>query len=256
MLTPQEGRALLEAVRGDQNRAFYFVLLTTGLRRGEALGLQWSDLELEGPSGGVLHVRHQLQWPKGVATLVPVKTRKGVRTIPLPRMTVEALLERRSLQMSEKSVIGGSQWRAGDLVFNSADGAPFHRNTMMKQFQRHLRAARLTQLRLHDLRHTYGSLLMSQGVPLKTISDLMGHASIEVTADVYLHSLDVHVRDTARMVENALGAPASVTAGTGRCPACGQPLNAAGSNIVVDPPSPEPHAAAPKARYLTTAGTT
>lgn len=77
-------------------------------------------------------------------------------------------------------------------------------------------------LRPHDLRHTYGSLLMSEGVSLKTISDLMGHASIEVTANIYLHSLDVQVRDTPRSLEKALAAPDPTA--LGRCPACGQLL--------------------------------
>lgn len=227
MLTPQEGCALLECVRGDRNEAFYFVLLTAGLRRGEALGLQWSDLELQGQNGGALHVRHQLQWPKGVPTLLPVKTRKGMRTIPLPRMTIDVLLERRARQMNEKAQLG-AEWRAGDLVFNSEAGAPLHRTTITKQFEARLKRAGLRHLRLHDLRHTYGSLLMSQGVPLKTISDLLGHASIEVTADVYLHSMDVHVRDTANLVERALGRAATQKVEVGCCPACGRPLAAGG----------------------------
>ena len=84
-----------------------------------------------------------------------------------------------------------------------------------------MRAAGLEHLRPHDLRHTYGSLLMSQGVPLKTISELLGHASIEVTADIYLHSLDVQVWDTAQSVEKALAAPALPS---GNCPMCGQPV--------------------------------
>ena len=238
MLTPQEGRALLAAVRGDRNEAFYFVLLTAGLRRGEALGLQWSDLELQGPNGGALAVSHQLQWPKGVATIVPVKTRKGLRTIPLPRMTVEVLLERRALQVDERKQIGDARWRAGDLVFNSEQGAPLHRTTVTKQFQAHLRRAGLGPLRLHDLRHTYGSLLMSQGVPLKTISDLLGHASIEVTADIYLHSMDVQVRDTARMLENALAAPVTATGEMSYCPSCGQPMPATGPDVAKSPRGP------------------
>ena len=67
-----------------------------------------------------------------------------------------------------------------------------------------MRTAGLDHLRPHDLRHTYDSLLMSHGVPLKTISELLGHASIEVTADIYLHSVDVQVRDTAQSVQKAL----------------------------------------------------
>jgi integrase len=235
MLSPQEGRALLDAVHGDRNEAFYLVLLTAGLRRGEALGLQWSDLELNDANGGTVHVRHQLQWPNGVPTVVPVKTRRGVRAIPLPRITVEALFERRSFQTSEKVRIGSAHWRAGDLVFNSERGAPLHRTTITKQFQAHLKRTGLRPLRLHDLRHTYGSLLMSQGAPLKTISDLLGHASIEITADIYLHSLDVQVRDTARMVENALAAPVSTIGDAAYCPTCGQPVTATGPDLVKTP---------------------
>ena len=221
-LTPQEAQCLLDAVRGDRLEAFYLVLLTAGLRRGEALGLRWADLELDEPSGGTLHVRQQLQWPRGKPTLVPVKSRKGVRSIPLPSFTAEALRQRAAIQVSERRAVGESGWRAPGLVFNSEDGAPLHRNTITKQFHSKLKAAGLRHLRLHDLRHTYGSLLMSQGVPLKTISELMGHASIEVTADIYLHSLDVQVRDTARSLEKALGE--STRGNTNLCPTCGRLL--------------------------------
>lgn len=226
MLPPEGARALLDVVRGDRLEAFYLVLLTAGLRRGEALGLRWADLEIDGPEGGMLHVRQQLQWPKGVPTLVPLKSRKSVRSIPLPGITVEALRVRRDLQRLERAFVGEDAWRAEGLVFNSEEGAPLHRNTITKQFHARVKAADLVRLRPHDLRHTYGSLLMSQGVPLKTISDLMGHASIDVTADIYLHSLDVQVRDTARSVERALAAPSPGE--DGRCPTCGQVMAQSG----------------------------
>jgi len=221
MLTPEQARALLDVISGDRLEAFYLVLLTAGLRRGEALGLRWADLELDGPNGGMLYVRQQLQWPNGKATLVPVKSRKGMRSVPLPSLTVHVLRERLALQEAERRLIAEDAWRAAGLVFNSEGGAPLHRNTITNQFHARVKAAGLERLRPHDLRHTYGSLLMSQGVPLKTISDLMGHASIEVTADIYLHSLDVQVRDTARSIEKALAAPALPS---GRYPTCGQPV--------------------------------
>ena len=143
------------------------MLLTAGLRRGEALGLRWADLELDGQNGGLLHVRQQLQWPHGKPTLVPVKSRKGVRSIPLPNLTVQALRERGVLQEAERRLVGEQSWRALDLVFNSEEGAPLHRNTITNQFHARVKAAGLERLRPHDLRHTYGSLLMSQGVPLR-----------------------------------------------------------------------------------------
>ena len=222
MLTPDQARALLDVIRGDRLEAFHLLLLTAGLRRGEALGLCWDDLELDGPEGATVHVRHQLQWPGGQATIVSLKSRKAVRSIPLPSITVEALRTRREQQSVERALIGEDNWRAGNLVFNSGEGAPLHRNTIVKQFHVHIRSAGIDRLRPHDLRHTYGSLLMSQGVPLKTISELMGHASIEITADIYLHSLDVQVRDTARSVEKALAPGPGSAAGV--CPTCGQTM--------------------------------
>ena len=99
-----------------------------------------------------------------------------------------------------------------------------HRSTIARRFHERLKAAGIPLMRLHDLRHTYGSLLMSQGVPLKMISELMGHASIEVTADIYLHTLDVQVHDTARSVERALAGGSDVLGSVRRCQACGQPL--------------------------------
>jgi integrase len=222
-LTPEDARALLNAVQGDRLEALYMVLLTAGLRRGEALGLRWSDLELDGPNGAELRVRQQLQWPHGKPTLVAVKSRKGMRSIPLPQMTVQSLVDRRERQISEYQLIGENVSQHVGLVFNAEDGAPLHRNTMVKQFHARVQAAGIGYLRPHDLRHTYGSLLMSQGVPLKTISELLGHASIEVTADVYLHSLDVQVRDTARSVEKALAEPTRPRHGV--CPMCGTPLH-------------------------------
>jgi integrase len=225
MLTPPEARALLDAVRGDRLEALYLVLLTAGLRRGEALGLRWIDLAIDTPAGATLHVRQQIQLVRGKPALVPVKSRKGVRSIPLPSITVEALLTRRDQQALERQTVGEGNWQADGLVFNAENGAPLHRSTMTLQFHARTRAAGLRHFRPHDLRHTYGSLLMSQGVPLKTISELLGHASIEVTADVYLHSLDVQVRDTAHSVERALASPVSQAASA--CNACGRLLPSA-----------------------------
>jgi integrase len=224
-LGPEQARALLEVIRGDRLEAFYLLLLTAGLRRGEALGVSWADLDLDTPDGARLNVRQQLQWPQGKPTLVPVKSRKGVRSIPLPAMTRDALRARRERQQVERAMVGEAAWRAQGLVFNAEDGAPLHRNTITKQFHARVTRAGIGHLRPHDLRHTYGSLLMSQGVPLKIISELMGHGSIEVTADIYLHSLDVQVRDTARSVEKALVSSGTETARAGACPTCGRPLS-------------------------------
>jgi integrase len=141
MLTPQQARALLDAIRGDRLEAFHLLLLTAGLRRGEALGLSWNDVDLDGPNGATVHVRHQLQWPGGKVTIVALKSRKAVRSIPLPSVTVDVLRTRKEQQGVERGLIGEINWRAGSLVFNSGEGAPLYRSTIVKQFLAHIKAA-------------------------------------------------------------------------------------------------------------------
>lgn len=222
-LPADHARALLEATRNDPLSVFYLLLLTAGLRRGEALGLTWQDITLPQVEGrpAVLHIRRQLQWPNGVAERVPLKSKYSVRRIPIPRVTAQALADQRVCQRATFAALE-KPWHTTELVLTTPEGNSVHRNTIVKQFHVHLKKAALPYYRPHDLRHTYGSLLMSQGVPLKTISELMGHASVEVTADVYLHSVEGQVLDTAYAVTRALALP-SVTTVDPVCPTCGKP---------------------------------
>lgn len=219
-MEPEHARALLAASAGDALAVFYLLLLTAGLRTGEALGLRWRHIELarsDGPS--LLRVQEQLQWQNGAPATVPLKSRRSKRTIPVPVVTTRALCARRELQQALFAAQGRT-WQISDLVHTTPQGDEVHKNTIIKQFHANLRAAGVPHYRPHDLRHTYGSLLMSQGVPLKTISDLMGHASIEVTANVYLHSLEGQVLDTADAIARALEGPAELGPAT-VCPTCG-----------------------------------
>lgn len=223
-LPPEHARALLEATRNDPLHAFYLLLLTAGLRRGEALGLSWQDVMLPAAADtrpAVLHIRRQLQWPDGVPERVPLKSKYSTRRIPIPRVTADTLADLRDAQRATFAKLG-QHWRPSDLVLTTPQAGPVHRNTIVKQFHANLKRAGLPHYRPHDLRHTYGSLLMSQGVPLKTISELMGHASIEVTANIYLHSLEGQVLDTADALTRALAIPLGATLSP-VCPTCGKP---------------------------------
>lgn len=199
-LTPDEARRLLEQLRGDRLEALYSVALALGLRRGEALGLQWSDIDLD---ARVLRVRKSLQTVGGVPTLVETKTRKSVRTIDLPAMAVRALREHRLRQLQEH--IAAPQWEDHDFVFTSTRGTPLDGRNVLRHLQAALEAAGLPRKRFHDLRHTAASLLLAQGESLSVIKEILGHSQISLTANLYAHVLPSLRRQAADRMDEILG---------------------------------------------------
>jgi integrase len=120
------------------------LLLTAGLRRGEALGLTWQDVVLpeDGYRTALVHVRRQLQWPHGVPTRVPLKSKFSQRRVPIPSVTADALCARRDLQRQEFARLGKA-WQLSELVLTTPEGESVHRNTIVKQFHARRRAAEL-----------------------------------------------------------------------------------------------------------------
>jgi integrase len=164
------------------------VAVRTGLRQGELLGLRWEDLDLE---GATLRVRHTLQppgFPKGApARLTLPKTRMSLRGVYLPHSAVLSLTRHRELQDAERSESNGS-WQDRGLVFpNTLDGYADYTNLMPRHFKPLLRRAGLPDIRFHDLRHTCATLLFTQGVHPKIVSEMLGHSSVAITLDVYSH---------------------------------------------------------------------
>src|SRR5207302_5359998 len=118
--TPEEARAFLEVVHGDRLEALYTVALALGLRRGEALGLQWGDLNFE---RGTLAVRASLQRAGGKLQLMDTKTEQSRRTVRLPKMVTAALRTHRERQMFEARA-AGTRWQETGYVFTSSLGTP------------------------------------------------------------------------------------------------------------------------------------
>ena len=183
-LTAAEARRFLQAARADRLHALFEVALRTGLRRGELLGLTWDDLDT---GNRTLNVRRTLQSaPNGGTALYPTKTRAAERRIALPAACLTALAQHRQAQDAERQAAGES-WKEANLVFATPTGGPLSPGGVTQHFRTLLGHAGLRRTRFHDLRHTCATLLLEQGVELVTIKELLGHAHIAVTAEVYAH---------------------------------------------------------------------
>jgi integrase len=185
VLSPAQARGLLEAARGDRFEALYVLALTTGMREGELLALRWQDVDLD---GGTLQVRSTLQHTKTGFVFSEPKTAHSRRRIALPTIAVHALRRHHTLQAAEKLALGPA-WRGEyDLVFPSVTGGPMDDSHFRRrEFATLLRRAKLPHVRFHDLRHTAATLLFTQRVNAKVVSEMLGHSGIAITLGLYGH---------------------------------------------------------------------
>jgi len=180
--------------------ALYIVAVTAGLRRGELQGLKWDDLDLE---AGTLQVRRTLSEPKGGYIFEAPKSGKG-RSVRLTRRATAALRSHRKRQLEERMKLAGL-WTDHGLVFASGVGTPLLGGNLNRSFKATLRRAGLPEVRFHDLRHTCATLLLRQGVNPKFVQELLGHADITLTLNVYSHVLPDMSDAAAGAMDDALG---------------------------------------------------
>lgn len=207
-MTEEELAAFEKAARQHRFEAAFIVALATGARKGEILGLKWSHVDLEKKQ---IEISVQLQRiykpggppedkdaPKTELVLSVPKTRKGFRTIMLCDDAVRSLTAHKLRQEQDKQ-LASTRWKDDDFVFaNPTTGTPLDPRTLIKYFYQVRKAAGITGLRFHDLRHSCASFLLAHGVAVKMVSEMMGHASTAFTMDVYGHVLP-------RMQQQAVG---------------------------------------------------
>jgi integrase len=189
-------RTFLEHVREDRLYAAWRVAATTGVRRGELLGLRWRDVDLESARASI--VRALVDGPGEPQVSAP-KTEAGRRAIALDPETVVALRAHRKAQAAEKLALGPAYEDHG-LIFCREDGAPIWPRTFSRQFGRLSEDAGLPVIRLHDLRHTYATLALQAGVHPKVVQERLGHANVGVTLDTYSHAIPAMQEDAAATV--------------------------------------------------------
>jgi integrase len=168
----EELRRFIDHVRDDRLYAAWHTLAMTGLRRGELLGLTWDAVDLK---TGRLAITRALVPAKGGPELTEPKTASGRRNVALDPGTVAALREHRKRQLEER-LAWGSAYRDCGFVFCREDGPPVWPADFSAAFKRHVKAAGLPVIRLHDLRHTHATLALEAGVHPKVVSERLGHA--------------------------------------------------------------------------------
>ena len=202
-LSAEEARRLLEAACADRLEALYVLAVTTGMRRGELLGLKWSDVDLKNATVSVRRTLTRTGNGKHLALGDP-KNKKSRRTIRLTSHAVEALREHLEKQLREMEVLGDCYHDEG-LVFTTKIGTPINpSNLRQRSLAPLLKRAGLPHIRFHDLRHTCATLLFSKSVHPKFVQELLGHASIAITLDTYSHVLPSMGDQTARAMQDAL----------------------------------------------------
>jgi integrase len=197
ILGKDEIGTLLEATKGTLLYLPVLVAITTGLRRGELLGLRWSDLDLK---DGILTVNQSIERIKGENAFRAPKTKTSRRSITLPAVTVQALQEHRLAQTEERLRLGLGRDPRG-LVLTRADGQPLNPDAVSKAFERLIISIDVTRIRLHGLRHTHISHLLMDGVHVKVVSERAGHANINITLSTYAAYIPSMQADAALRVD-------------------------------------------------------
>ncbi len=191
-LTPEQAKHLMETLKACPMGSLFTVMLTTGMRRGEALGLRWEDVDLK---KGAISVRQQLQRVNGQLKATEVMTERSRRSINVATPTVVALKEHKAAQTKER--LASVAWRDTGYVFTTGVGTPLDPRNVAKQLESNCLKAKIGKWHPHELRHSAASLMLAAGTPLQVVSAVLGHASIRITSDVYGHILDPQYQEAA-----------------------------------------------------------
>jgi len=206
--TAEQLGALMELTRDSEPRFYPLARLAayTGMRRGEVVGLRWQDVDLD---AGHLSVRQTI-------TAMDDPARRGMRVIhgepksgkgrrvDLDAETVALLRSWKAQQAQDQLALGGA-WPTHGLVFTREDGALFHPDTASTIFDRLVKVSGLPRITFHGLRHTHATILLANGVPVKVVSERLGHATVQITLDTYAHVMPGLQGQAVNVFSQAMG---------------------------------------------------
>ncbi|MER6733614.1 tyrosine-type recombinase/integrase [Streptomyces puniciscabiei] len=205
-LDTAEARLMLKTARSHRLYALWLLLVSTGLRRGEALALTWADVDL---TNGQLRVRRNVQRIRRELIFGSPKTMRSMRTVAIPKHCMRALAQHRAQQERERKV-AGKKWQPtpgqpDGLIFTTTTGRVTDPRSLNRMLTILCRDAGVRRVRVHDLRHTCASLLLAQGVDARTIMETLGHSTITMTLDTYAHVMSTTLKAAADRMDDALG---------------------------------------------------
>ncbi|MBO1515673.1 site-specific integrase [Metabacillus bambusae] len=181
----------------------YQIGLTTGMRRGELLGLEWKNVNLE---QGTIQVKQTVVYVNKQHIVKEPKTKNSVRTVTVPVSLIDELKKFKSVWKKDRFKVG-DKWEGGEyeFLFSSWHGKPMHPSSITTWWNRFEKRYNLPHIRFHDLRHTSATLLINSGVHAKIISSRLGHADIRTTMNIYEHALQEADVEAANKFENLFG---------------------------------------------------
>lgn len=196
VLNETQTKYFISALENEPYRRLFLVALFTGMREGELLGLMWDSINFE---QGTIRIHQQLQRYKGEYRLFTPKNNKS-RTISPAPVVMDLLLEERAEQNSYK-IRAGSLWEKTNFVWTNEIGQHLKQQTVHKHFKRVVSKINLSNMRFHDLRHSYAVAALRAGIDIKTVSNNLGHATVAFTLDVYGHVTDDMRKDSAKKMQ-------------------------------------------------------
>lgn len=182
--TGEQMRAFLAVSADDRLAPMWRLLLTTGMRRGELLGLRWTDVDF---ASGRLTIRQTRGMVESRVEAGTPKTRAGSRTIAVDPVTVAALKAWKRQQAVERLAMGAGWQDLDGLIVLEPDGTAVHPQVLSRRFKAAARRVGLPVIRLHDTRHSYATAALAAGVPVKVLSQRLGHSDVGVTLRIYAH---------------------------------------------------------------------
>jgi integrase len=210
--TAAQTAQFLNGIEEHRLYAAYHLVALRGLRRGEAAGLRWCDIDLDGKTA---MITQQLQQYDGRLTISPPKTSRSTRVIALDHTTVAALAAHRDRQRGEAAAFGPG-YRVSGFVFTNLNGDPMAPDRLTRTFRRLTAEAGLPPVRLHDLRHGAATLALAAGVDLRVVQEMLGHSSIVLTADTYTSVLPAVAHTAAEKVATLIVRAGCLVPGTRR----------------------------------------
>lgn len=201
VVTPQvwsadEIRTFLDAARYERLYGAFYLMLTVGCRVGETMALRWDDLD-----GDRLHIRRTVTFEGHKPVFGPPKTARGDRILFLSDDVLSVLAERREIQTMERDV--ATTWHDEDLIFSSSVGTVIDTHNVRRTFKRLTQAAKVPQVRVHDMRHTYITLARDAGLDAEVVAHRVGQ-DVRVTMQIYSKVTEARKRKAAKTLGELL----------------------------------------------------